>query len=446
MTANTKESGLHTNPLENDEEKPSKTIIGGIPIGIFALLLIAVVIAIYTESLPNNIAAGLAATVIVGGALYYVGDRLPGIGFFGGGSIFCIMIPALLLHFSLLPQSFGDMTAEFFNESGYSDVIVVGIVVGSLLGMKRSLLIKVGLRFVIPLLGGVLVAFLVAALLGALTGIGAADAMMFIAAPIMAGGIAAGVVPMADIYAANTGEANVGFIEQLTPMVLLANVVCIVIAGVLNGSGKKVRSNWFSGDGKMLRRNDTRLKTAKPSLKVTLESLLVGITLSGAVYCLALVLQTLLPGVHMYIWIILVVLALKLGNLVPKSLQRGAENWSSFVTYALTPSVLVALSAGIIDIEAVIQVSTDPRYLVTLLIVVLAGATGAGVAGLLVGFYFVESSISAGLGMADMGGAGDIAVLSASERMHLMPFLQIASRLGGLMMLVIAASLAPILL
>lgn len=84
------------------------------------------------------------------------------------------------------------------------------------------------------------------------------------------------------------------------------------------------------------------------------------------------------------------------------------------------------------------------QYLVLCALVVLGAIIGAGVIGHLVGFYFVESAITAGLCMANMGGTGDVAVLTASDRMELMPFAQISSRLGGAFIILLASFLVPI--
>ena len=66
---------------------------------------------------------------------------------------------------------------------------------------------------------------------------------------------------------------------------------------------------------------------------------------------------------------------------------------------------------------------------------------GAAIVGKWVGFYPVEAGITAGLCMANMGGTGDVAVLSAADRMELMPFAQISSRLGGAIILILGSLL-----
>ncbi len=69
---------------------------------------------------------------------------------------------------------------------------------------------------------------------------------------------------------------------------------------------------------------------------------------------------------------------------------------------------------------------------------------GSGIVGRLVGFHPIEAAITAGLCMANMGGTGDVAVLTASKRMELMPFAQISSRLGGAFIIFLASVLVPI--
>ena len=62
----------------------------------------------------------------------------------------------------------------------------------------------------------------------------------------------------------------------------------------------------------------------------------------------------------------------------------------------------------------------SPLYMLLVLVVVVCVSIGAGIGGCLVGFYPAESAITAGLCTTNMGGTGDIAVLSAAKRMELL--------------------------
>ena len=79
------------------------------------------------------------------------------------------------------------------------------------------------------------------------------------------------------------------------------------------------------------------------------------------------------------------------------------------------------------------------------LLTCLGAFFGAAIVGKFVGFYPVESGITAGLCMSNMGGTGDVAVLSAADRMELMPFAQISSRLGGAIILILGSLLLSLL-
>ncbi len=84
-------------------------------------------------------------------------------------------------------------------------------------------------------------------------------------------------------------------------------------------------------------------------------------------------------------------------------------------------------------------------YFVLVMVTVIGGALGAALVGRIIGFYPIEAAITGGLCMANMGGTGDVAVLSAAQRMKLMPFAQISSRLGGAVMLILATALISLL-
>lgn len=68
------------------------------------------------------------------------------------------------------------------------------------------------------------------------------------------------------------------------------------------------------------------------------------------------------------------------------------------------------------------------------------------VVGRLVGLFPLEIGLSAGLCSCNSGGSGDIACLSAADRMGLLPFASIATRIGGGLMLIWGSLLFPLLM
>ena len=77
--------------------------------------------------------------------------------------------------------------------------------------------------------------------------------------------------------------------------------------------------------------------------------------------------------------------------------------------------------------------------LIIVVLIVIGCCIGSGLFGWIVGFYPIESAITGGLCMANMGGAGDLAVLGAAKRMELMSYAQISSRIGGAIVLLIGS-------
>ena len=104
-------------------------------------------------------------------------------------------------------------------------------------------------------------------------------------------------------------------------------------------------------------------------------------------------------------------------------------------------AVLISRMIPASTLGAVIS-AFSPLYMLLVLVVVVCVSICAGIFG----FYPVESAITAGLCTTNMGGTGDIAVLSAAKRMELLPFAQIATRICGALILIVASILTKVLL
>ena len=78
------------------------------------------------------------------------------------------------------------------------------------------------------------------------------------------------------------------------------------------------------------------------------------------------------------------------------------------------------------------------QFVLLVLTSLISISIAAALFGKLFGLYPVESAITAGMINNSMGGAGNISVLAACDRMNLIGFAQMGNRLGGAIMLVMA--------
>jgi malate:Na+ symporter len=136
---------------------------------------------------------------------------------FGLPTILCTFAPATLAFLGVMPENMVTVVQNFIDGHGFLDFFVVGIIAGSILGMPRALLLKAGPRFAVPLIGCLIATFVLVGLIAALTGFGFVDGILFIAAPIMAGGLGVGALPMSKMYAAATGGDSATFMVTSCP-------------------------------------------------------------------------------------------------------------------------------------------------------------------------------------------------------------------------------------
>jgi len=226
-------------------------------------------------------------------------------------------------------------------------------------------------------------------------------------------------------------------------MVNIGNFVAILFAVILNGIGHKYPKT--TGDGVLMSGFSNEDATKVYSYNMTLGDLAAGLLIGGGFVLFGLIVGSFIPAIHYYAFTIVAVAACKITGIIPERLEFGAVKWYRFMIDHFTIIIMGGVGLAMLSIADLLKVLTL-SYLSVATAVVIGSVIGAGLCGLLVKFYFVESAITAGLDMAGAGGNGDIMILSACGRMQLMCFAQISSRLGGGLILVIQSILALILL
>lgn len=422
--------------------------LAGLKLPFFGLALIISIISIYTNTLPKGMVGAFFILLIFGELFNLIGNKTPIINtFFGGGAIICIFGGAAIVYFKLIPEDIVKNTTTFMTSGGFLDFYIAALITGSILGMNRKLLIKACLRYLPCIIASVAVALLFVALGGLIFGMSFKETTAYIGIPIMGGGMGAGAVPISKVFAPTLGVDAKVILAKLVPAVALGNAMAIVAGGLLNKLGKSKPS--LTGNGNLVRNSgdDFKVENSKEKNNINVTDYSAGIIAATGFFVFGSLIAKAMGligiNIHTYAWMIIAVAVVKMLNLLPEYISNAAENWYSFIAKNFTGALMLGIGIAYTDLGQIIN-ALSLQYVVLCALVVLGAIIGAGIVGHLVGFYFIESAITAGLCMANMGGTGDVAVLTAADRMELMPFAQISSRLGGAFIILLASVLVPI--
>ncbi|MBE8246517.1 2-hydroxycarboxylate transporter family protein, partial [Leptospira borgpetersenii serovar Ballum] len=126
---------------------------------------------------------------------------------------------------------------------------------------------------------------------------------------------------------------------------------------------------------------------------------------------------------------ILAAVICKYTKAIPAAMEVGAYSCYKFVSAALVWPLMIGLGMLYVPLESVVAVFSVGYVVVCGSIVIAMALSGFFIASRL-NMYPVEAAIVTSC-HSGLGGTGDVAILSASNRMSLMPFAQIATRIGG---------------
>lgn len=423
------------------KSKINEIKIMGMSLPVYIIAAVVILYAAMTGILPENMVGALAVMMILGSALNLMGNKIPIIrSYLGGGAVFCIFASSALATFGILPKAVVENCKDFMNNVGFLDFYIAALITGSILGMNRDLLKKAAVRFLPISFLSMACAILMAGLMGIITGRGFGQTILYIALPMMSGGMGAGVIPLSGIYAGATGADSAQIISQMIPASAVGNVLAIICAALIAKLGTIVPS--MNGNGQLMPTKDEKKSGKEMKLDYTVMGM--GLLMAMVFFTIGTLISKLFPSVHAYAFMIIVVVICKIAGFIPAKYEEAAVQWSQFVMKNFTSALLAGIGIALLDLK-VLGAALTPEFMLITVVIILTVALCAGLFGKFVGFYPVEAAITAGLCTNSMGGTGNIAVLSASDRMGLIPFAQMATRLGGALVLISASFLITIL-
>ena len=425
----------------------------GMPWYIFAVVAGVVLIATMGGYLPNNTIGAFALLYTLGIIFGYIGDRIPIWNtYVGGGSILAFLGSAYLVYKGLVPDAAIETVKIFMDTTDFLDLFIAVLITGSILSVNRKLLLKAFAGYLPAIIAGVIGAAILGIAGGLLFGVAPSDVVTRYVLPIMGGGTGAGAIPMSEIYANATGNDPAQWLSFGLSILTIANIIAIVSAGVLNKLGTTKAGAKFNGNGELIRKaEDISKLEEKVEVKVTAREMAVGLILACAFYVCGNILSKVLVipeftlfgsvvkvDIHRFAWMVILVATCNVLGVIPAELREGAKKLQGFFAKQFLLVIMVGVGIALTDLGELIAAFTIGNVVIAAFIVIGA-IIGSGVVGWLVGFFPIETAITAGLCMANRGGSGDLAVLGAAKRMELISFAQISSRLGGGLMLIIAS-------
>jgi Na+/citrate or Na+/malate symporter len=406
--------------------------LGIVPVPV-ALVAIAVTAAfVRLGAPPSDILMNIVVLAVGGFVCAEIGQRTPGLRNLGLAAILATFLPSWLVYAHLLPASLVKSISTFTDNSNFLYLFIAAIIVGSILGMDRRVLIAGFLKIFAPLFVGSIVACAVGCGVGTALGLGLGRTFFKVVAPIMAGGVGEGAIPLTIGYALYSHQPQGALFAQVLPAVMLGSLTAILFAGALNALGKRYPR--LTGEGRLQpgEQDDEPFAAseAEPAA-VTPGDVGAALVMAVTLYLAGALAQKLWNWPGPVVMLALAVL-MKFGRVASPRLELGAFANFQFFSQAVTYPLLFAIGVAKTPWEKLMGAFNLPTL--TTIVVTVATLMGTGfVVARFIGLYPIDTAIATGC-HSGQGGTGDVAILTAGNRMQLMPFAQIATRIGGAIM------------
>ncbi|KAB8121948.1 MAG: malate/citrate symporter [Candidatus Phytoplasma cynodontis] len=413
------------------------------------------------KSLWHPLITPLFIMMLLGIFCDFVGKNIPILNKFGLGFLLCILLPSFLVYKKIIsPDIAYYFDKLFFNKTSvsnsndgiginFSQFFITIVISGSILSVDRDLLKRSIFKFIPLTLISVFLSILITGFLGKLLSYQCPDifkdkskgsffdSIFFVLVPLTNGGTNLGINGFANGIYLDFFKKDASSIRTaiLAPLVL-ARVLSIFLSGILFVMFDKTI---FSGKGSLEKKQkqmsfSDNNKNAKKSI-LEYQNIGMGMLIIFAFYSVGNVINTFFASKFSFkldamVYVILLLLIVKIFHLMSDKNQIFVSQTGQFMMTNFTAPVLAGLGLTT-NFSELIKCITNRNILLmvsfSLILVVLITFLLSS----FFGFYPLEAALTAGICSHSIGGTGNIGVMAISNRMDLLPFATIATRVVG---------------
>ena len=130
------------------------TGIGIVPLPVFVVVVALIGAFLARGKVPADLTTNILILAAGGFACAEIGKHIPGLRRVGAAAILATFVPSLLVYLNIIPAPLKQSITAFTDQSIFLYLFIGSIIVGSILGMDRRMLIGGFLKILVPILAG----------------------------------------------------------------------------------------------------------------------------------------------------------------------------------------------------------------------------------------------------------------------------------------------------
>ena len=215
--------------------------VAGFPLPLYVLILALTAACMFTGCVPKSLVPAFLVLMVFGEGLNAIGNNVPVVKTYLGGSVICILGSAILTAGGLIPEQTLETLDYFVNDSGFLIFYIAALICGSLFNIDRNLLLRATVKLLPVAVISLSMGILLSGIMGIILGEGFWGGILYIGVPMTSGGMTAGTVPLSAMYSQALGVEAADVLTKMAPATVLGNCVAIIFGGLLNNFGKNTR-------------------------------------------------------------------------------------------------------------------------------------------------------------------------------------------------------------